>query len=1247
MNDSTFSEEDRILGAFVLQLSKATDDSAKQRIVLRYIAQHPHLKEEFLRLPCMEKVLERSHQSDEIPEIPREFGEFVIIRRIGGAGMGEIYEAYHENLDRRVAIKIIRRGWTSDEAKQRFDRERLVLAKLHQTHIVPIHTAGEHDGVQYFVMPYIEGASLNFVVQAAREHHSTHSAQNTPSVGRFAEHAVSLMKSGESETAYRSASEKSATRSGVNGNGAVSELTLPIPFSKEYHSSVAKAIADVADAVGYAHDAGILHRDLKPHNIMIEPNGHIWVIDFGLAGFLKRDSDTAPVAGEHADSAKTAPSFDEHPQLTQGAGGGTPSYMAPERWKGGPTTEQSDVWALGATLYELLTLHQAFKGPGEKLIRQRILKETPRAAKEFVKGLPADLAAICRKAMERDPGQRYQTAADLARDLRRWLNHEPTTALPSRAPRRALLWSRRNPGWASLLGATVVMAIVFGVMEAKIIAANNSLIAANNNAIAAKEKEIEAKTAAIKADAKVIVAKNQEIKTRDRQLEIREIERMQFSTHAIGWSEEIWNFGAKLEGDSDVREVLATSLIDFDAAELYNDLTTAADFLAFDELGERLACGGSTDEEGTLLQPPKVLDLKTQKWHESTINRSGPVAFRKDQVPVVLVPDPENARRVRMFDINTSQEIASFVAEGPVVKLTNDNHPILALSPDATFAVIATLGENSDEDDPNKEFDVSVWDTSTSERIHKCLVVGASSLAITRDGSILAIGQETGQVGLWSIGNAVQFTSFQLSGSPVLSLAFAKDYLRRLPSDNAAVTGAGWLLASGDQAGGLIVWDVTLRKPRAEMRGSYHETLSLAFSYDSSLLFSVGRTPGRIWDIATGEQILTWRSSSYMPAIAVTSNGLLASARKSTFGSGSGIQVHKLLNDRGGIVLRGLRDAVRRLKVSDDGSLIAGLTMTWQIGVWKSDGTLLHVFDAPVGPFADNAAMAFSPDNRSLFSCTGNRALTWDLDTGAISRTWDVAPALVNESAYSPDGKHLYLARKEVEVGSRYPLSDAPTDRFPRVVRAYDLLLDNVSEKPIFEFEGIARRAYRIQVGRNGLLVICGGKTVSPRTSETECWDLTTGKMLWSLPYDHTGDCWVNLSPDGNHLLLLPNELGPPEILDTRTAAVLKERQNIYACDDKVQYSVATSRISGPDRDGGVRTDDRYVVVCPAGDPNPLVSFFFEAAQVFDAQFFEHQQRIHLAWTNDRGHIAVVDLETIRTRLETVGLGWELPDSDQ
>ena len=194
MSDSGFSEHDEILGAFLLELSKAADDSAKQRIVLRYVTKHPQLQENILQLAGMEKVLEQTQHPADIPELPRAFGEFLIIRRIGHDGMGEIYEAYHERLDRRVAIKIIRRGWASDEANQRFNREQLVLAKLHQTHIVPIHTAGEHDGVQYFAMPYIEGASLNFVVQAAKEHHSTKSGQSTPSVGRFAEIAVSRIK---------------------------------------------------------------------------------------------------------------------------------------------------------------------------------------------------------------------------------------------------------------------------------------------------------------------------------------------------------------------------------------------------------------------------------------------------------------------------------------------------------------------------------------------------------------------------------------------------------------------------------------------------------------------------------------------------------------------------------------------------------------------------------------------------------------------------------------------------------------------------------------------------------------------------------------------------------------------------------------------------------------------------------------------------------------------------------------------
>ncbi len=1201
-DESSFDPDDQFFVECLKELEGATTPETRDSILKKYSRQRPDLESVLCEMAHHEHNCQQSYRQADSYAPPGQLGEFLIGRRIGIEGMGEVYEAYHERLERRVAVKIIRRGRTSDEAKNRFLREQRVLARLHQTHIVPIHTAGEQDGLQFFAMPLIEGASLKSVVQAARQFSTADSAQETPSIARI---VSSKMTSDASISNATEALPKSAS------NSVSLRTRIRIRYSQEYHTSVAQAMAIVADAVGYAHAAGVLHRDIKPHNIMIQPNGHVWVIDFGLAGFLQPASDTGQGTPTDADSRTSATvlSYDEEPKVTRRTLGGTAHYMAPERWENCKADVPSDIWALGATLYELLTLRRAFEGRTDDDIRQEILKHDPKAAKELVDGLPSDLAAICHKAMHREPAHRYQTAADLAADLRCWLNHEPTTALPARAPRRAMLWCRRNPGWAWLIGAMVMMALLFSGMEVKLIAAQKKAIQVRNHKLA-----------------------------------IRDIDRIQSSTHAIGWSERIWNDGARLEGEADVRDALATSLIDIDAEEIYNDLTTQADFLAFDELGELLVCGGSTDDSGTLLQPPKVLDLKTQTWHDSTINGSGPVAFRKDRAPVVLVPDPESARRVRLFAVKTSLEIASFITEGPAVKLTIDNRPILALSADATFAVVATPVKNSDGN--IIEYDVSVWNTSTSERICQCVVVGASSVAITPDGSILAVGQETGQVGLWNIDNAVQFANLPHGRSSVRSLAFAKDYLRRLhaDADDAAVLGAGWLLACGDSAGGLIVWDVTLRKPRNEMRGSHYETLSLAFSHDSSVLFSVGRNPGRIWDIATGDLILTWDLSSYMPAIAVTRNGLLASARDPAFGFVSGVQVQKLLNDRGGIVLRGLRDAVRRLKVSADGSLIAGLTMTWQIGVWKSDGTLLHVFEAPVGRFADNAAMAFSPDNRSLFSCSGDRALTWDLDTGTISRTWDVAPALVNESVYTPDGKQLFLSRRELVDRSRYPLSDAPPEQFPWIFRAYDLLSDGGGKTPVLELKGFAERTYRAQVASNGLLFLAGFDEDS-KSSVRECWDLLTKEKLWSRSYDVPAPVvsFLKLSHRGMRLLRsgdVDNET--IEMVDPRSGVAINATLFICCCDDKGRFGGTMSKMIP-----GSADDNRYVRFFHVGDGNPRASFFYEAAEGFDPEFFEYQNRTHLGWANTKGHIVLIDLETIRSRLETVGLGWKLPESDQ
>jgi len=1051
------------------------------------------------------------------------------------------------------------------------------------------------------------------VVHAAREYHSSNPGQDTPSVARFAESAVARSKTAETFKASASDGMRTTSAPADNHTTRHDAAAQPIPFEKEYHSSVARAMADVADAVGYAHAGGILHRDIKPHNIMIEPNGHVWVIDFGLAGFLqpKPDSDDSNADGES--EPKTVQSFDGNPQLTQGIGGGTSSYMAPERWDGRKANELSDVWALGATLYELLTLRRAFDGPSWEVIRRRIQAHTVKPPKELVKGLPADLAAICRKAMHHEPSHRYQTTAELAADLRRWLNHEPTTALPARVPRRTFLWCRRNPGWAALISAMVVMV---------------SLLVGVNAGAAAKEQ------------------------ARQRQLGIRAIERIQSTTHLTewkqekleGWSEEIWNYGTSLpalEGEADLRDALANSLIDLDAEDVYSDLTTRTTHLAFNASGELLVTGGDPGipESPDHAEPksPRVFDVARQVWKESTINGYGPVAFRPDGVPVVIVPAVDNVRRIQLLDVNTGTEISAMTIAGTAEQLTDTNRPLLAMTADAKF-VVAALKFNADANaSSDKEtYEVTVWKTETSTQIHRCLVDGASSLSLSLDGTILAVGRKDGWISIWQVGGEAPAVELPHGRFPVGALALARDYRRSLEVDPDSQPGTGWLLAAGDDASGLVVWDLSLGMPRTVLRGQWYETLSLAFSTDSSLLYSVGRAPGRIWDVATGEQVLNWMQSNYMPGLAVGPNGLFASSGSPIFAPTASIRIQKLRFDRGGAVLRGLVDVPRRLVTSQDGSLVAALTMTCFVGVWKTDGTLLHVFEAPVGPFADNATISFKPDNKELFCCTGDKALTWNLRSGEVSRTWQVDPALNNESAWSPDGKHLYFARKEVEDGSRYPMSDAPSSKYPRVVRAYDLLSSD-DEKPVLELKGIAQRAYRIRVGANGLLVLCGEKTVNPMTSLTECWDLATRKQLWSLPCDI-----AQMSPDGSRLVLKENSIvGGFEILDTRSLTLLKPAQPIETCDDDAQYAVAGYKRM-PDREDGsvVVEDHRYLVVYPAGKPTPLVSLFFEASIVWDSRLFRHGENTHVAWTNDNGHVVVVNLDKVRSRLETIGLGW-------
>lgn len=403
--------DDRVLGAFVRDLEVA-GPAGVAAITADYARRYPGLAGEFPRLADIKDRVGDALPPDAAAPARRfgsgdRLGEFEIVRLIGTGGMGEVYEARQGRLDRTVAVKVVRRGRARAEDRRRFEREQRTLARLHQTHIVPIHAAGEDGDVQYFAMAFIRGAPLSKVVETVYDRETA--GGRAPSLSELAKPPARPDPHAETAT-FHAAPVSSAAR----------DLDRPVRLSAAYFRSVADVLAQAAEAVQYAHDAGVCHRDLKPSNLMVDESGHCWIVDFGLAGRLLGDP-----------AAETVP--DPGSALTVGAMG-TPQYMAPEQHDG-KTEFASDVWGLGATLYELLTLRRAFDGPTREAIAEQVRRADPRPVRELAPAVPPDLAAVCRTALRSDPAGRYPTSGALAADLRRWLNREPTTARPARAVR--------------------------------------------------------------------------------------------------------------------------------------------------------------------------------------------------------------------------------------------------------------------------------------------------------------------------------------------------------------------------------------------------------------------------------------------------------------------------------------------------------------------------------------------------------------------------------------------------------------------------------------------------------------------------------------------------------------------------------------------------------------------------------------------------------------------------------------------
>jgi serine/threonine protein kinase/WD40 repeat protein/tetratricopeptide (TPR) repeat protein len=371
--------------------------------------------------------------------VPGVLGDFRILREVGRGGMGVVYEAEQVSLDRRVALKVLPFAATMDPRQlQRFRHEARAAAMLHHPHIVPVYGVGCERGTHYYAMQLIDGCSLaqviaNFRMQIGEPPKDPRIdpevAGAPPETALTAPFAPEVAR--ESEIGNRK-SAMAATRP-LAATGTVAN-----PQTQKSFRQVAELIAQAADALEYAHTMGVVHRDVKPANLLLDAGGNIWVTDFGLAR------------------------LGEGPGLTlSGDLLGTLRYMSPEQAlaRHGLVDHRTDVYSLGVTLYELLTLRPVVEGASKQEVLHRLGYEEPIAPRRLNRSIPAELETVTLKALAKNPQERYATAQEFADDLRRWLADRPIQARPPGMFQRFRKWSHRH---RPLVAVLAIFLILFG-----------------------------------------------------------------------------------------------------------------------------------------------------------------------------------------------------------------------------------------------------------------------------------------------------------------------------------------------------------------------------------------------------------------------------------------------------------------------------------------------------------------------------------------------------------------------------------------------------------------------------------------------------------------------------------------------------------------------------------------------------------------------------------------------------------------
>ena len=416
-----------------LQAGEALDADA-------YVREHPQYAEPLRRLlPPLQVLADLSQSAAPIPlpvsggpsSRPADLevgvlGDFRIVREVGRGGMGVVYEAEQISLGRRVALKVLPFAAALDGRQlQRFKNEAQAAAGLHHTNIVPVHAVGCERGVHYYAMQFIEGQTLAALIRQLRQRDGLELAAPAEAAASPSEAILEATGPYVSAATADTASQPAAT--------LATERSSRNPA---FFRTVAQLGMQAAEALEHAHQLGVAHRDIKPANLLVDGRGNLWIADFGLAHCQSQAGLT--MTGDLV---------------------GTLRYMSPEQAlaQRGGVDHRTDIYSLGVSLYELLTLEPAFPGRDRQELLRQLAFEEPRPPRRLNAAIPAELEIIVLKAIGKDPAERYATAKDLADDLGRYLRDETIRAKRPTLWQRFRKWSRRHKG-------AVVFATLAGVL---------------------------------------------------------------------------------------------------------------------------------------------------------------------------------------------------------------------------------------------------------------------------------------------------------------------------------------------------------------------------------------------------------------------------------------------------------------------------------------------------------------------------------------------------------------------------------------------------------------------------------------------------------------------------------------------------------------------------------------------------------------------------------------------------------------